>query len=962
MKKWVFLTLLFTAFLLNANAQVIDDAPDYSSVDKIFGAKREIIFTFHVNDKDQINNDLTKIISIDKVTASQNGGFEVRAYANKKEFAEFLTRGIAWELVVNKSTKAYNMATTTAQMATWDRYPTYSVYEQMMLAFQTTYPTRCNLDTIMAATPDGHRILVLKISDNVTSTENEPRFFFSSSIHGDETTGFILMLRMANYLLTNYGSIAKVTNLVNNMEIWICPLANPDGTYASGDNTIDATSATRSNSNGVDMNRNYADPRDGDHPDGNPWQPETQAFMAFAGAHHFNMGANFHGGAEVMNYPWDTWITSGNPNADDAWWDWVCTAYVDTTRLITPTYMTDVVSSGVTEGGDWYIITGGRQDYMNYFQYTKEVTIELDGTKTTETQNLPGMWNTNYRSLLNLMQQSLYGLRGVITDSCTGLPIKAKVWISSYDQANDSSQVYSFLPVGDYHKYLSPGTYSVTYSAPGYANKTVNNVVISNNNTTTVNVSFAPSLPNAEFAGDVTNTCTGVVNFTDLSTGGANTWTWNFGDGYGSSTANPVHAYASSGTYTVSLVVSNCKGNNTETKTSYITVSLPTAPTVTNGTHCGPGSVSLSANGTGTLNWYDAAIGGSIVNTGNSYAPSLTSTTTYYVQSDVAPPAVAGGKLDNTGGGGNLTNQNQYEIFDCYAACTIVSVEVYASVTGNRTFELRNSSGTVLQSATVNITSNSGAFTVPLGFSVPVGTNLQLGLASTSTCNLYRNNAGVTYPYTTAGVLSVTTSSASPNPGLYYYYLYNWQIQEGSCSSARIPVTATIDALVNASFTQSIAAGSVTFTNTSTNASSYYWDFGDGQTSTQASPFHIYSADGSYPVMMVATNTCGSDTAWYTAVISTVGSVSNADIASQISIYPNPAKDNIYLTNEGTVEQDCMYEIINMVGESVLKGQVYFTPGNGSATVNVAILKQGIYFIKLIMNDSSVTRKIIIDN
>jgi PKD repeat protein len=262
----------------------------------------------------------------------------------------------------------------------------------------------------------------------------------------------------------------------------------------------------------------------------------------------------------------------------------------------------------------------------------------------------------------------------------------------------------------------------------------------------------------------------------------------------------------------------------------------------------------------------------------------------------------------------------------------------------------------------VNITSATGVFTVPLGFSVPVGTNLQLGLSSGSTCNLYRNNNGVTYPYTTAGVLSVTTSSASSNPGSYYYYLYNWQIQEGSCSSARIPVTGAIDALVNAAFTQSIASSSVTFTNTSTNATSYYWDFGDGQSSTQTSPFHTYGADGSYPVMMIASNTCGSDTAWYTAVISTVGGVSAINMASQITIYPNPAKDMIYLNLNSNAAQDCSYEIINMVGESVIKGQLVFAPGNPSVPVDVAALKQGIYFIKLMVGDASVTRKMIIDN
>ena len=89
------------------------------------------------------------------------------------------------------------------------------------------------------------------------------------------------------------------------MEIYITPLANPDGTYHGGNNTV--SGAWRGNANGIDLNRNYWDPADGQHPDGEVWQTETIANMNFMAAHHFVISANFHGGAEVVNYPWDTW-------------------------------------------------------------------------------------------------------------------------------------------------------------------------------------------------------------------------------------------------------------------------------------------------------------------------------------------------------------------------------------------------------------------------------------------------------------------------------------------------------------------------------------------------------------------------------------------------------------------------------------------------------------------------------
>ena len=73
----------------------------------------------------------------------------------------------------------------------------------------------------------------------------------------NETLGFILLQRLADYLLTNYGIDSLVTELVDNVEIWLCPLANPDGTYQNDNSTI--SSARRYNANMVDLNRNFPD-------------------------------------------------------------------------------------------------------------------------------------------------------------------------------------------------------------------------------------------------------------------------------------------------------------------------------------------------------------------------------------------------------------------------------------------------------------------------------------------------------------------------------------------------------------------------------------------------------------------------------------------------------------------------------------------------------------------------------
>jgi PKD repeat protein len=85
------------------------------------------------------------------------------------------------------------------------------------------------------------------------------------------------------------------------------------------------------------------------------------------------------------------------------------------------------------------------------------------------------------------------------------------------------------------------------------------------------------------------------VSFTDVSTGGPTSWSWNFGDGNTSTQQNPTHTYSTAGTYSVSLTVSNATGSATAGKTNYIVVTVPPPDfTIT----ASPSSVAVVAGGT----------------------------------------------------------------------------------------------------------------------------------------------------------------------------------------------------------------------------------------------------------------------------------------------------------------------------------------------------------------------------
>ena len=366
----------------------------------------------------------------------------------------------------------------------WDYYPTYTAYINLMYQFAQQYPGLCRIEEI-ATLNRGRKRLAAVLVANLDITEAEPRFLYTSTMHGDEVVGYVLLLRFIDYLLQEYGSQAKVTALLDGVELWINPLANPDGTYRFGNHTL--AGATRGNANGVDFNRNFPDAQDGPHPDGLAWQEETVAFMQLAQFQKFNIYCNIHGGAEVCNYPWDTW---NHLPADEDWWVEVCNRYADTAQFFSPAgYMNDF-GSGVVRGYVWYSINGGRQDYMNYFQHCREFTLEISGQKFPAASTLPSYWNYNYRSLLNYASESLYGLRGLVKDSLTGQALKAMVQISGHDY--DSSEVFSRLPLGDYYRYLAPGFYNVTFSAPGYHSRSFPQVHIQAGQASLLNVALLP--------------------------------------------------------------------------------------------------------------------------------------------------------------------------------------------------------------------------------------------------------------------------------------------------------------------------------------------------------------------------------------------------------------------------------------------------------------------------------------
>ncbi len=451
----------------------------------------EYYFTLSVDDPTVIN-EISQVCSVDATD-----GRTVVAYANQREYDKLLSLGFQPELQTPPSLRANVTMWNGQGTYNWDSYLTYDQYVAMMQSFpgNAIEGRECTLFSLGTLSTTNHRQL-LGVRINNGNPEGKPKFLYTSTMHGDEVTGMILMLRLIDELCTSTDS--RIVDLVNDLDIYIMPLTNPDGTYKGGNNTVN--SAQRYNGNNVDLNRNYKDYYQGAHPDGNSYEDETVWTMAMGDENLFTMSANYHGGAEVMNYPWDAVY---DDHADKDWYEYVCTEYVQIARQTYSSYMKDTYQDGVTNGAAWYVITGSRQDYMNAYGQCREVTVECSSTKTPSASLLPSYWNYNHNSMLAFMEQCRNGVHGVVRDADTGQPIEGvKVTVLNHDSETSFVTTHS---AGDFHRPIKGGSYTFEFRKSGYCTETVDVTI-----TDGQRVDLTVNLGHCEVQTDCYNAVTGI--------------------------------------------------------------------------------------------------------------------------------------------------------------------------------------------------------------------------------------------------------------------------------------------------------------------------------------------------------------------------------------------------------------------------------------------------------------------
>ncbi|NLX75710.1 MAG: PKD domain-containing protein, partial [Synergistaceae bacterium] len=299
------------------------------------------------------------------------------------------------------------------------------------------------------------------------------------------------------------------------------------------------------------------------------------------------------------------------------------------------------------------------------------------------------------------------------------------------------------------------------------------------------------------------------VDFTNLSSGDYDSFTWDFGDGGNSSLQNPTHIYTEPGVYTVKLSVSGLGGTDVETKTGYITV-------------------------------YDSA-------QANFSATPLTGVAPLSVQFTNLSTGEFDTQTWDFGDGGNSSLQNSSHI---YTEAGVYTVTLTIDGPGGSDVETKTGYITVYDPAQADFTATPLTGVAPLEVDF---TNLSSGDYDSFTWDFGDGNSSTefepTHTYTSAGVYSVSLTIEGPG---------------GTATEKKVGYITVYEVVV-ANFSASPMIGqpilSVEFTNLSTGSyETIKWDFGDGTFSNEINPIHSYSAIGTYQITISVEGPGGSDT------------------------------------------------------------------------------------------------------
>ena len=350
-----------------------------------------------------------------------------------------------------------------------DHYLTYPEMQTFLTDLQAAHSNIMSIQTAAVTSSGNHELYLIKISDNVDMDEDEPELLFEGQIHGDEIAGYILNLHMIEYLVTNYGTDPTITALVDDREIYFLPATNSDGTFS--------VPRSRYNYNSVDCNRDSGYMW---HHAGGSSEPfgenETKVLFDIWRDNQFVFHSSWHSGTTAFLYAWSC---HNDPTPDDAEHDYLGQNYCSLNTTIDSYYQ----GSGLYGNNPYH---GSTKDSAYGIFGAHGWSIELTQFKQCAWAVTEESINANTPSIIWLLQEAGYGIKGMITDDTTSNPVPAVIdidgkWVAYNDPA-----------VGNLHRYLRPGLYNITIWTNGYAPVLLSDISVMDSGVTDISTTLTP--------------------------------------------------------------------------------------------------------------------------------------------------------------------------------------------------------------------------------------------------------------------------------------------------------------------------------------------------------------------------------------------------------------------------------------------------------------------------------------
>ena len=405
----------------------------------------------------------------------------------------------------------------------------------------------------------------------------------------------------------------------------------------------------------------------------------------------------------------------------------------------------------------------------------------------------------------------------------------------------------------------------------------------------------------ADFASNTSEGCAPfTVEFYDNSSENVQTWEWSFPGGQPetSDDPNPVVVYDSVGVYDVILRVSNSRYEDVQEKKGYIVVdTFPTA-----------------------------------------YFEDSTANLRVYFKDG---SEMAGGYRWYFGDGDSSDVAEPVHTYDLDSTYTVTQV-VFNSC-GFDTFKMDVTVG-LLPEAGFDLANNRGCPTLTVEFT---------DTSSSNTTRWLWDFPGGT-----------PESSTEQNPVVEYSNSGSYSVRliaENGLGSDTVEFSdiVIVDELPVADYSFISNGFEVDFTNSSQFGEAYFWDFGDGASSTEENPEHSYKMNGQYTVTLIAVNECGADTITQEVRINTTSIEQKLGIESFL-LYPNPNNGSFFVNIKGVMSTEVEFQLIDLLGQVIYHQSLLVTGGNVQGQLEPAVYSSGAYYLRVRTGDRSGIYKVII--